>query len=376
MFINDIPYPTQISHHKQLSSASCNPATAESLVPIQISNGVEDSIQHNSLRAQVQPFQTYTPQQIQEQLQRLHIKQHCETDTVQVGKLLQQSYTPPASREPKSGAKAGREVTPVQDGGSSMLHHLLSQTPNPTSLSSSGQTNPINHQHGHPKNATFMTPQQKPQQNSTITPSDVSAMLGNVASHTSKDRPLFPVNIQAHSPTKGVGRHSPVQDYQMASIAEDTREEVVGGMTDRLVVATHTLQYALSNGLEKRNDKTFPCAETEMKFSNYSTEVLSGSDHTQIDCDSSGNPLRLASVATSTSPPHSILKQILNVLTGNQIQHYQTSGGIVVEHDRVKLLIACKVPHLNTIHMQFIAGDPMQYQVLSSHIAAQLQFTQ
>ncbi|CAI8051578.1 Serine/threonine-protein kinase SIK1 [Geodia barretti] len=369
-----LQYKDQILHHKQLSSTSCNPATAESLVPIQPTqncntpNGMEDHICRNSLRAQVQPFQTYTPQQIQEQLQHLHIQQHSEADTVQVAKLFEQSHITPATREQQSGVEIKREVLPVQDSGNSVLHHLLLRTSTPAALSNSVQTNRVDYNRSHPEHVLMSQQQQR--QKSAITPLDLSAMLSNVASYTSKDLPSFPVNIQAHSPTKGIERRTPVEDYQMASIAEVTREKVVGGIPDRVVVATHpgiSLQYALSNGSEQHNEKTYPC-------SNWTGEVFSSNDHTQIlQHGDSCNPVTLP---TSTSPSHSITNHILNVLNSNQLQHYQTSSGIVVEHERVKFLIVCNVPHLNTIHMQFIAGDPMQYQTLSSHLATQLQFIQ
>lgn len=366
----------QIPHHKQLSSTSCNPSTGDSFVPIQftqlsdIPNGVEGNVRHSSLQAQVQPFQTYTPQQIQEQLQHLHIQQQNDTDTVQVTTLHKQSHITSACREEQ------REPPQIQESGSSMLHHLLSQSPR-SSLSNTNSA--VVHHHAHPDNIPLLISQQQQRQTSTMKPSDLSAMLGNVASHASRDLPSFPVNIETQqgSPTKPVGRRSPVQDYQMASIAEDTREEVVGGIPERVVVATHpgiTMQYGLPNGLEQQNEKTYPCIATGMTRSSYSTQMLSCDNHTQIS--QCGDPLNTIRLPTSMSPPQSILNHISNILNGNQIQHYPTIGGIVVEHDGVKLLIASNTPHLNTIHMQYIAGDPTQYQTLSSHLATQLQFTQ
>lgn len=180
----------QLLQQKQLTSTVYSPASPESMVPVQlthltgITNSMGNETAHTSLRAQVQPFQPYTPQQIQEQLQHLHIQQH---------------------KEPESVAQSAPRVA------------ALLQQP-------------------------LLGSQVSQQKTDSVPPSDLYTMIGNIASHPNTELPSFPVNIQTRegSPTKGLGRRSPIHDHQMASIAEDTREEVTGCSTHAILPNSST----------------------------------------------------------------------------------------------------------------------------------------
>ena len=216
---------------------------------------------------------------------------------------------------------------------------------------------------------------------------DLSAMMGNTAPH---DFPSFPVNIQTRegSPTKGVGRRSPIHDHQMASIAEDTREEVAGLSADPFVTtgSGSIAAHLLLNGMDEQTEghctvSEIPTGTPPDLHANHPTEpqlLMQMSDSSgNHGCLSYHNYFHQHS-DTLNRPPNSlsILNCISTVLNSNGIQHYQSRGGFIVEHEDVKLHITCNPSHLNTISMQYIAGNPMQYQTLSSHLARQLQFTE
>ena len=351
---------------------------AKTMMPFQltqvsgVTNGVEDKIVHSSLRAQVQPFQTYTPQQIQEQLQHLHIQQHNECDTGVVSASLQQSNAACGDEHTHSR----KILSSHQESGSSVLHHLLSQSPTTPTLSSGVQANPVSQ---HPTQSTFTENQPLPLVISTqqeppksITQSDCSAMLRNIAS---RDLPSFPVSIQTQQTFPIKGHCSPIHDYEMLSVAEHTREEIIGRTSEREIFAISGVQQELTNGLQPASQQAYCFTHT---VSNHSTQMqphTSVNSQTQISLND--NTVRLPVPMPSTvETTNTILSRISTVLNGNRIQHYQSCGGFVVEHDGVKLFIASNPPHMNTIHMQFIAGDPIQYQALSSHLATQLQLSQ
>ena len=233
----------QMLQQKQLTSAVYNPASPESMVPAQlnhlsgITNSIGDDNSRTKLRAQVQPFQTYTPQQIQEQLQHLHIQQqHADSESAmhtEVAALLQQPLQKSLTGADGQSLQAGRESSPSKDGTSSILHHLLSQSPKVVPPKAVGivHSNPFGHKHtqraSFPKNVTAPLAGQschQPQDN--CPPSELCAMISNVAACSNHEASSFPVNIQTRegSPTKGMGRRSPIHDHQTASIAEDTSE--------------------------------------------------------------------------------------------------------------------------------------------------------
>ena len=352
---------------------------------------------HTSLRAQVQPFQTYTPQQIQEQLQHLHIQQCNESESSVhsaapgVAALLQQPPQPPPT------ALDGRslEASPTKESNS-VLHHLLSQSPKPVSII---QSNPVGHNQVqrssfHESMATPLLASQLHQksQDAAHSPSDLSAMIDNVASrpNPNHDLPSFPVNIQTRegSPTKGVGRRSPISDYQMASIVEDTSEEITGLTTQQFVANSPVsmLQHTMPNGMGRQSEQGYCNIPGLQLHINHPTDSqqfqsqVSASNGTnryhhyyvQHGADHVNMPI-MPTTLNPVSNPQTILNRISTVLSNNRIHHYQSNGGFVVEHDSVKLLIACNSSYPNHVRMQFIAGDPMQYQKLSTHIAAQLQ---
>ena len=406
----------QISQQKQLSSAAYSPASPGSMLPVPLAhltgatNGMGDDTLPTSLRAQVQRFQTYTPQQIQEQLQHLHIRQQQEPEAVLhttapgVAALLQQRQQPqgfPGSDLQTSQAE--RDVSPTKDNSGSMLHHLLSQSPKPAPVNA-GPSNPFSyHQQrkaSYPEGGVVTAPllaSHLRQQNPDPLPqSDLYAMIGNVASLPSHDLPSFPVNIQPRegSPTKGLGRRSPIHDLQMASIAEDTGEEIPGH-SGRPFVATSPVNTALEefpNSEDSQQIGTIPGMQAGQAISLHMKNSLFSHQpqpHVSVSNGTHG-PFGYALQQHSSHPSmpampsslnpylnsHSILTRISTVLSSNGIPHYQSNSGFVVEHEGVKLQILCNLPHLNTIHMQFIAGDAMQYQTLSSQLATQLQFAE
>lgn len=381
------------------------------MVPVQlthltgITNGMDNDTAHTSLRAQVQPFQTYTPQQIQEQLQHLHIQQHKESEVMMhtaapgVCALLQQH---PQHQKPLLGVdtqsmQAVRETSPTKDSNSSVLHHLLSQSPKPVAPNSGVQSNPFSRHQSRrasfpenvPRTAPLLASQLRQKHPDAVPPSELYAMVGNVASRLNHELPSFPVNIETRegSPTKGLGQRSPTHDHQMASIAEDTREETTGlsARSSRLALNM------LPNGMDIQREvgySTIPGVLNRTRSLQHSKqqELLSQMPASNGTHFSFGYPVQQNSnhahmpvIPTTLSPipnSHSILNRISTVLSSNGIQHYQSNGGFLVEHDGVKLHILCNQSHLNTVHMQFIAGDPLQYQTLSSQLATQLQFTE
>jgi hypothetical protein len=402
-------YKDQMLQQKQLTSAVYNPASPESMVPVQlnhlsgITNSIGDDTSHTRLRAQVQPFQTYTPQQIQEQLQHLHIQQHTESESAmhtEVAALLQQ----PLIQKPLTGAdaqslQAVRETSPTKDSSSSILHHLLSQSPKsvvPKSVvpNTIVQSNPFSHNHtrrtSFPKNVTGPLAAQlghQPQDN--CPPSELYAMMGNVAAGSNHEVSSFPVNIQTRegSPTKGMGRRSPIHDHQMASIAEDTSE--ITTLPSGTLATSSTPE--TSNGVERQNKRysVVPSVPTGTSLSVHIDEPdsqVSESSGTHGSLRYSNYFVREHINHVNTSPiipttlnhlpgTHQILSHISTILNSNRMQHYQSGDGFIVEHDGVKLHIICNPSYLNMIHMQFVAGDLTQYQTLSSHLAALLQIT-
>ena len=380
-----------MSHQTQLSSVTCNSGTMLQMPPTHpscVTNGEGEITTHNSLRAQVQPFQTYTPQQIQDQLQRLHIQQHNESESETVAQQRSiQTRIPLAFRE---GQKTTAEEEPSlrKETSNSVLHHLLSQSPKQPAPSSNPQA-------GHHDPHTFIPdtfiPDDPTAQNllkqplhphdSTMEQSDASVMLSNIASHSNRDVPSFPVNVQNRqgSPTKGLGQPSPVHEFHMTSIAEGTTEEV-----KRIFgYPTTTIHDRQANGLEHVQ---YAGCEPGVRLGNNATDTQhlthcpswipsSHKDFHQTPVDCITLPLA-ASPLLPTVSPETILHHISNVLNGNQIHYYQSNCGFVVDHDGVKFVIACNPPHFSTIQIQFIGGDPVKYRTLSSHLALQLKFSQ
>lgn len=361
-----------------------------------------DNSTRTSLRAQVQPFQTYTPQQIQQQLQHLHIQQHNESESVIPTVVPGVAAVPQQQNQhhqnfhtvEEQSLQSCREASPTKE--SSMLHHLLSQTPKPGNITQNSLFSPQqSHRASFPDNMPGPFMASKLRQPSPVKdPSlDLSAMMGNIAPH---DFPSFPVNIQNRegSPTKGLGRRSPNHDHQMASIAEDTSEEIAGLSTGPFVASSagSIAAHLLSNGMDNQEDGhcTVPGITTGTPLDLHASHSTEPQLLMQM-CNSSGNQGTLGyhnfppqqrsnSIMQDTlnHPPSSlgILNRISTVLNSSGIQHYQSSGGFIVEHNDVKLHIMCNPSHFNTIRMQYIAGNPVQYETLSSHLARQLQFTE
>ena len=211
-------------------------------------------------------------------------------------------------------------------------------------------------------------------------------MIANIAS-PNHDLPSFPVNMQTRegSPTKGFGRRSPSHDYQMASIAEDTRGEGTTLTSHPPVATSPTVpaMHGLSNGMDIPSEGDVYCTISTRALQvhiNRSTGPHPPQSQISSSNGMQGCPVQLTSdhidVPNSInilSNSQSILNRISTVLSTNGIQHYQSNNVFVVQHDAVKLHIIYNPLQVDTIHMQFIAGDPMQYQSLSSHLAAQLQ---
>lgn len=390
---------------KQMTSAVYSPASPESMVPAQlnhlsgITNSIGDDNSRTRLRAQVQPFQTYTPQQIQEQLQHLHIQQQ-NTDSesamhTEVATLLQQPLQKPLTGADGQSLQAGRETSPTKDGTSSILHHLLSQSPKVVPPKAAGivQSNPFSHNHtqraSFPKNVTAPLAAQSCHQQDNCPP---TAMISNVTACSNHEGSSFPVNIQTRegSPTKGMGRRSPIHDHQMASIAEDT-SELVSQSPGTLATSPIPSTPEMSNDEERLNERycTVSSVPTGMSLSDHIDEShsqISGSSgtHGSLRCSNYfvgehinyvNTPHIVPTTLNRVPNTHRILNHISTILNNNRMRHYQSGDGIIVEHGGVKLHIICNTSYLNMIQMQFIAGDLTQYQTLSSHLAAQLQIT-
>lgn len=237
--------------------------------------------QPSDLRVQVQPFQDITPQQIQEQLQHLHIQQQAEPEmqvpSFQGGDL--ESLVDPLSSQgaadayntggSNSSLSSSRRSSTSSKASSSLIAQLLSPSPNPcpapvpapqthgipscTSASSLYSQSPPIPDHAH---LQFMSRRFSDNTSPVFSPSSAknhphhrqhrktmpelfprnSALLESRNSQLSS----FPVAMQNRegSPTKGiygtspppsaVGRRSPIHEVQMDAIAEDTTEESLG----------------------------------------------------------------------------------------------------------------------------------------------------
>ena len=348
-----------------------------------LTNNIENDSMHTSLRAQVQPFQTYTPQQIQEQLQHLHIQQQNELDSSahavapRVTALLQQA--PPQPPLDEQSLHCGKEATRNQESNTSVLHNLLSQSPKSVDTI---LNNPIGHNptqrflfHENVTVPRSASKQHQQSQEAASIPSDLSFMMTNIVSCTDHDVPSFPVSMQIYedSPTKGLGQHNPIEDYPMSSIAEGTNEDITES-TIQQSVSSNLAEHALPNGIGRVSEQVSGATRgisptgSKMLLSASNEEVA----HRHPFPWQHGDHMNMPS-SSVVSNSQSILNRVSTVLNNSRIQHYRSNGGFVVEHDGVKLLIACTPSHPNTVHLQFIAGDPIEYQTLSSHLASQLQ---
>lgn len=234
----------------------------------------------HSLRAQLQPFPENSPQQVQEQMQRLNIQQgepevfvSKHGATVTTG-FLENSLAHPTSNGETLTASGSCSSIASSDissrrgstGSRSMLEQLLSQTPpaNPipspqsqgvsTSSSNSlySRSPPFQAEpHLHPLMARRLSNPYEPRVQPLRTSENHSARqqrytLPNLYPHALLDHmaqqnaynPSFPVTMHPRretSPTKSayssspttasnLGRRSPIHEVQMDSIAEDTTE--------------------------------------------------------------------------------------------------------------------------------------------------------
>lgn len=183
----------------------------------------------SNLRAQVQPFQTYTPQQIQEQLQHLHIQHHDDCESHQ-----------------QRDERGEKDSSPQKESGS-MLHNLLSRP-------SSNVQSSIATQNLFP---LHFARQQLP-------PPNLSAMLRNVVSKTNHDMPSFPVTMQSLQGTlqQGQGRQSPIPDTRGASVAEGTTQRI----DESISGSCHKHPSLANNGLEF---STMPPSKSSLPVSSF-----------------------------------------------------------------------------------------------------------
>ncbi len=232
-----------------------------------------------SLRAQLQPFSDSAPQQIQEQLQRLNIRQQGDPDTSQgavtTTSILENSLTAALSNgESLSGRNGSTSSITSGDvssrrsssGSRSMLEQLLSPTtsanpiqcpqtqgiPTCSSASLYSQSPPYQaEQHLHPLARRRSNPsnpyEASPQQLAAACTNHAAArhyryslpfcrnpLIDHMAPQNAY--PSFPVNVPQRregsptktaysgSPTSATNRISPIREVQMDSIAEDTTE--------------------------------------------------------------------------------------------------------------------------------------------------------
>ena len=232
--------------------------------PFQWATCDSDSRQPADLRAQLQPFQDISPQQIQEQLQQLHIKQQGDgsEEMEELGGLEQHRNSLEGSDPNVSNSR--RSSTSSKASGS-LIAQLLSTSPPPTLPIQSPQT------HGVPTSCSSLYSQSPPphlQDAMGRRYSDTNPPIHSAPTHNRSKRntlpelypatarrhhildqrlaghtplPSFPVNIQPreNSPTKifssgsstsSLGRRSPIHEIQMDSIAEDLTEDTVDAM--------------------------------------------------------------------------------------------------------------------------------------------------
>ena len=359
--------------------------------PIQLSklaNGVSAgaTVQHPGLQAQVQPFQAYTPQQIQEQLQQLHIKQqnesevvHQQTQAVGADAVLHQQQQTQFQIMPMSSGDE-REISPaIESSNNPCLHHLLSTTKSTTP--STLQANSFDK--FQPSRPSYTDSVRKTQHLSTnlghhgIVPSKYYSI---VSSQYPQELPTFPVHIRTPecSPTNNIGRCSPNHDMQALSITEITTvsrgPHGVHSNTEDVQMRSVTAGVQ-SKAMHIPNEHH---SQPQMLCSHGSNGVqsLAIDQPNRFFSQQPDSQLSMPIMAPSFSIYPNILTRISAILSNNGIQHSHSNGGLVVEHNGVKLQIICNLPHLNTIQMQYIAGDTMQYQTLSSQLATQLQFVE
>ena len=407
----------QISQQKQLTPVGYNTPSSGSFFPMQLNQltgiandiGTASTVQHTSLRAQVQPFQSYTPQQVQEQLQQLHIQQRNEPEVMLqstatgVDTVRQQQQQQFRSIDSPC-ADDGRESSPTKDtNSSSFLHHLLSRSA-PMSIPppNTAQSNCFNYHQprrpSYPDSGTTTAPHLASHLRHHTHSPEYFAMMGNIASQTKQELPTFPVTIQTRdgSPTKSLGRRSPNHDMQMASIAEDTTEcntrtpesstSPINSMHGMFQDGEDMQQRRpLFQGMQSKAAFSMlmePQPQQQQQQQPYShgangTHGLTLGYTNNFFVQQHNNHLSTPIMTPAFNLySNSILTRISTVLSNNGMQHWQSNGGLVVEHDGVKLQIVCNLPHLNTIQMQYIAGDTMQYETLSSQLATQLQFVE
>ena len=244
-----------------------------------------------------------------------------------------------------------------------MLHHLLLQ---------SSQEYPAVHTGDHHKERLFpdsLTVQpllEKQVQETSLKSSDLSVMLSRIAH---RDAPSFPVNVQIQQ-----GSPAAMVAQNPYSVAENTGSDF-GGVIPASVMSR--VQPRVANGTDEHNFMGYPVSDRRMTFPSNLADI----HHFMPAIPSLCKPVsqqQVESITLSISPSsvipaQNILHHISNVLNGNRIHHYQSSDGFIVDHEGVKFLIAYNLPHLNTIQMQFIAGNPIQYQALCSHLASQLK---
>ena len=224
-----------------------------------------DNRQPADLRAQLQPFQDISPQQVQEQLQQLHIRQQGEGGE-EMDELDQRRNSLEGSDPSISNSR--RSSTSSKASGS-LIAHLLSTSPPPTLPIQSPQS------HGVPTSCSSLYGQSPPPHLQDPAAmgrrySDTNPPIHPTPTHNRSKRntlpelyptttrrhhildqrlaghtplPSFPVNVQPResSPTKifssgsstsSLGRRSPIHEIQMDSIAEDLTEDSVDTMTN------------------------------------------------------------------------------------------------------------------------------------------------
>ena len=254
-----VSFRFQVMQQKQLSKTGT--PNQPSALPLQMANVVV--VPTVDLRAQLQPFQDFTPQQIEEQLQRMSIEQRNDPEFSQPPGILETSLTETSgSGECGSDSSIASSGIPSRKSSTaSVLAQLLSPSPPaipiqspqtqgiPSSMASLCSQSPPYQEHllarrlsnpydsMTPLIATTNTAKQHrctlPELYSTRNP-----LVERTAQVQNAHLPSFPVNVQQKregSPTKSVygsspsgagtiGRISPIREVQMDSIAEDSTE--------------------------------------------------------------------------------------------------------------------------------------------------------
>ena len=377
-----------MSQQKQLPAGYNTPSPGP-FFPMQLNQltgiandiGTASTAQHPNLRAQVQPFQAYTPQQIQEQLQQLHIQHHNEPEVMLqstatgVDTVLQQQRQQFRSTDSPC-ADDVREPSPTKDTSSSYLHHLLSRSaPMATPPTNTAQSNCFNYHQprrpSYPDSGTTTAPHLVAhlQHHNTHSP-EYYAMMGNIASQTRQELPTFPVNIQTRegSPTKSLGRRSPNHEMQMASIAEDTTE--CNTRTPELSTSPiNSMHVMFQDGEDMQQRRPLfqpmqgkaalsmlmeqPPQQPQQQQQPYShgangthglTLGYTNNFFVQQHNNHLSTPIMTPAFNLYSNP---ILTRISTVLSNNGMQHWHSNGGLVVEHDGVKLQILCNLQHKN-----------------------------